>query len=150
MTGISMDFQSSPRYQRAVQKMAAMSPGEKRVLNTAMMDKKFAGADLDRKMYLASLGAEKLQQERTRQSVGEGLRLGRKTYKDRKRAAKKQAYMARKRRKRGEGQQNIASAIGLGNLATSMYYGGKAGKAGQTAQPKAGLGNYFYKRQYAH
>ena len=148
MTGISTDFQQNPRYQRVIQRLNAMSPENRKSLNAALADKAFTTADLRHKMRLADLGASKLSAKRNLETGQERLQLGRKSLKNRKKAAGRAWLERRKLRKGAETRGKYADIISGVNLLGSTWLGHQKRKQTRDPEP-TGVDNSFYKYRMA-
>jgi len=60
-----VDFTKDPQYQRAIQRIMSMSPEQKAVLDTAIVDKKFASQDMRRRLDGMRSEATRLSNERS-------------------------------------------------------------------------------------
>lgn len=95
----------SPRYQRAMQRLARMSPEQKAILNTMSLDETFAGEEMRRKVKSMQLAADKEARARS-------LKLG-----ERRLGLKERAFKFTKR------QLPITTAISGAGVITSGYLG---------------------------
>ena len=98
-------WRESPRYQRAIQRLARMSPEQKAIFSTMSVDKAFAGEEMSRKVKSMQMAADK----ETRASR---LKLGKRSL-----GLKERAF------KFAKGQLPISTAIGVAGVATSGYLG---------------------------
>ena len=103
-----MDFKNSPQYQRWVQKIYRMSPHQRAILSTAVADRAFASSEMQKKLRLMEIGAQK-------------------QYLDERIGLQKQGLELQKRGiEQGKKESRIAEALGLGNVALSGYMGKKS------------------------
>lgn len=98
-------WRKNPRYQRAIQRLARMSPEQKAILSTMSLDEAFAGEEMSRKIKSMKMAADK----ETRASH---LKLD-----ERSLGLKERAFKFAKR------QVPISTAIGVAGVATSGYLG---------------------------
>lgn len=99
------DFKTSPRYQRAIQRMARMSPEQKAIISTMSLDESFADEEMRRKLKSMGMAAEK-------ESRAKGLELG-----ERSLGLKEREFGFTKR------MLPVATAVGVGQVGASTYMG---------------------------
>lgn len=98
-------WRESPRYQRAIARLARMSPDQKAILSTMSLDEGFAGEGMSQKIKSMQMAADK-------ETRATSLKLGKRSL-----ALKERAFKFAKR------QLPIATAIGVAGVATSAYTG---------------------------
>jgi len=99
------DFRTSPRYQRALQRLSRMSPSERAIIDSRIADETFATEEMRGRLQSMRMAADK-QFAAERLKLGEG-RLG----------LAKRSFRFEKR------QLPIAYGIGAAGVAASGYYG---------------------------
>lgn len=99
------NFRTSPRYQRAIQRLSRMAPSERAVIDNLMVDKAFASEEMRGRLQSMRAAADK-QFAAQRLKLGEG-RLG---------LAERSFRFEKK-------QLPIAYGIAAGGVAASGYYG---------------------------
>lgn len=99
------DFRTSPRYQRAIQRMARMSPEQRAIINTMSLDEGFASEEMRKKLGSMQLAADKEARAKQLELGERGLKL------------KKREFQFTKK------MLPIATAIGVGQVGASTYMG---------------------------
>jgi len=99
------DFRTSPRYQRAIQRLRRMSPEQRAIVSTISLDESFAGGEMRQKLQSMEAAADK-EARATSLELGE-KKLGLKT---------REFRFAKK-------QLPIATAVGVGQVGASTYLG---------------------------
>jgi len=99
------DWKTSPRYQRALQRLMRMSPEQKAIFTSANLDEVFADEEMKGRLNSMRMAANKEAQAKSLELGERGLGLQEKEFRFAKR------------------QIPIATAIGLGEVGASTYMG---------------------------
>lgn len=97
-----VDFSKDPQYQEAIQRIMSMSPEQKAVLDTAIVDRRFASEDMRRRLEGMRAEARRLANER-------GLGLKRRQFETRKRELPRLERI-------GYAEVGVSGLLGLGSL----------------------------------
>ena len=116
MTGIVNNFQNQPRYQRLIQKFSALRPDQRAILDTAMLDEKFAGDEMKKYMTSIMTAADLANKSRS-------LDLQEKEYTGKEALFREGQDFEKK-------QDRLGNYIGAATLPLSGYFGYRGAKAG--------------------
>ena len=108
----------SPRYQRQVQRLMAMSPESRKWLNTAMLDSRFGSEEMRKTLWALDEKAKREQRARQLGLAERGLSLRKKTRKAELGLRREQEDLRRKQARLGE-------YIEMAGIPVSGYFGYK-------------------------
>lgn len=109
MAGMINNFQDNPRYERMIQKLSALRPDQKAIVDTAMLDEAFAGEAMKKHLASVSTAADIANRKKALdiQEKGMGLRTN----------------LLRDRMDFDKGQQRWGTAISAANIPIAGYLG---------------------------
>jgi hypothetical protein len=111
MAGMILNWQDNPRYQRLVQRISAMRPDQRAILNTALVDEGFANDAVRKHLASLAMAADKKYQDRA-------LSLENKQIDIRHSLAQQELDQENK-------QGRIGTALAAANIPISGYFGMK-------------------------
>ena len=131
MAGIVNDFTGSPRYQRMIQKMAALRPEQRAIVDTAMLDSAFADDAMKRHMRGMSVAADAINKDRTLANKEKSLDLQKQSLGLRTSLGKDKLDLYKKNMDWGEKQADLGTYIEAASLPVAGYFGYKQMQADQ-------------------
>jgi len=155
-----ISWQEDPRYQRALQKLQRMTPDQRAIVDSAMLDESFGDLETRRMIQSMQAGATKKYREKQLSLTSrgqaqqyelqkEGLALSKESFENRMRANQEMQGLKRKEFEFGKKQLPISTAIGVGDVLTSGYMGYQGMKQKQKlAQDYAVLARMYAGRGY--
>ena len=129
-----INWQNHPRYQRALQKLQRMSPDQRAIVDTAMLDESFGDAETRKMIQSMSAGSEKKHREkeldlsrRTQESRYElgkqSLELSKQSFASDLESSTAMQKLNRKKFEFEKSQLPISTVLGVANVGLSGYTG---------------------------
>jgi len=129
-----INWNEHPRYQRALLKLRRMTPDQKAIVNTAMLDESFGDVESRKMIQSTRLGAEKKYRKKQlalraktqtqRYELGkEELTLGKERFESRMRAEQSLLGLRREQFEFGKKQLPISTALGVAGIGVSGLIG---------------------------
>lgn len=109
MTAMVNNFQSNPRYQRMIQKIGALRPEQRAIINTAIADEAFGSEAIKKQIASMGIAADvaNKKKELDIEEMGMGLRRN----------------LVEDAMNFGNEQERWGTAIGIANLPLAGYFG---------------------------
>lgn len=129
-----INWQDNPRYQRALQKLQRMSPDQRAIVDTAMLDESFGDAETRKMITSLQRGSEKKYRTKRLELSGRAqtashdiqkqeLDLSRQGLAERTRSSTAMQNLRRKSFEYDKSQLPISTALGVANVGLSGYTG---------------------------
>lgn len=111
MTAMNKNFMDNPRYQRMIQKISALRPDQRAIVDTAMADEAFGSQAIKKQLASMGLAADIANKKKSLDLSEQAMGLRRNLLKD--------------ELDFGNEQEKWGTAIGVANLPLAGYFGYK-------------------------
>lgn len=116
MTAMLNNFQSNPRYQRMIQKIGALRPEQRAIVDTAMADEAFGSEAMRKQLASMKIAADLENREKALENRGKALDLS-------EQAIGLRTNLLKDAMDFGDKQEKWGTAIGVANLPLAGYFG---------------------------